>query len=115
MAVNHQDKGDIPSLASIFVRAWPKDTKEDLDCPAESDSGGSSEEWDGVSESSLSSAHFSHENNKSGSEDRESDADGEGDGAANGSVRYAQNLCPSPLLSHYIAVKFNCLRTISIC
>jgi hypothetical protein len=114
MAVNHLDKGKIPTLASLFTDVWPGDTKEDADCPEEWDSGGSSEDWDGVSESTLSTVDFGDNNNKNGSEDGESDTDEEGDGHehADGSARYTHNLLASPLLSHYMAVEFNCPRTI---
>jgi len=109
MPVNRQDQADT-LLTSLFTHTWPGDTREDIDYPQVPDSGGSSEEWDGASEPSLPSVHFS-KNGESGSED-ESDTDNEEgengiESAANSSMRYADNLYSSPLLSHFIEVEPN--------
>src|SRR6266404_2419625 len=101
MSVNHQHQADA-TLASFFTSTWPNDVRDDIDYSEDSDSGGSSEEWDGVSEPPLPQATDidcgDRGDGKGDTDNEEGDTDSE---ESIGSTRYVHNLFSPPLVSHY--------------
>ena len=73
MSINPRPEADLPTLESFFNTRWEGDIPEDVDYLQAESNDGSSDEWEGVTESTLGSDDDEDRDNDMNSEDSDSE------------------------------------------